>query len=379
MPAAGPSAHPRRAKREAQDGRRTAGQRQDHRAEGQAEAEGPPTRTQIRQARAQARTYKSQGVAVRKDARPRTARRRSSGVIEKIHGDHPQTAQQRAANKPSVDKAVLDSRLKYLRRTRKPVTTLKKELEGKGLLAKGLNSIANNSVYASGGSDSAGGVGWRKATSGSFRARGAAAITAPRSCRAKDTKGSRQARTALKDLVNFPAAGAPVRLRPRRWTRRGGAGSPEADQEVRERLQADRPGLQHGAALVEKAKGNDKAAASHLKKAGKTASEHPGFTALEAYGVKGTLGRAAGRAGQAGVAGRRQARGPRTEPPPSSRARTSSRGVLQPATSRRRPCRSSVTSPGPGAPSGSVRRLRPRSPMTLTRCIARRTGSTRPA
>jgi hypothetical protein len=221
----------------------------------------------------------------------------------------------------------------------------------------------------------------RKATSGSFRARGAAAITAPQIVSGKDTKGfAAGADRALKDLVNFPAQALPSAYVPAAGLVEAAQGRPQRIKKFAKDFKQTDPVYNTGAALVEKAKGNDKAAASHLKKAGKSASEHPGFTALEAYGVKGTLGRAldvqGGRVSQA-----RQASAPRPRTAPRRRAghEPRPRSVPTALTSRRRPCRSSVTRPAPGVPGGSVRRRRPRSPLTLTRFSARRTRSTRPA
>jgi hypothetical protein len=194
--------------------------------------------------------------------------------------------------KPERDKNVLEARIKYLRRTRKPVTTLKKELEGTGLLAKALGNAAKTTGYASTGGGPSGLAPVRKATTGSFKPRGSATVTSPNFVSAKNAKGAGR---FAQDLVNFPAQAIPSLYVPAAAAVEAAQGRPERGKKLIKDIKKSDPVYNVVAAGVEAAQGDTKTAKRNLNRAKKAASEHPGFTALEVYGVKGTVGRAGGR------------------------------------------------------------------------------------
>lgn len=208
--------------------------------------------------------------------------------------DSPMTAAERAANKPFVDKAVLDSRIKYLRRTRKPADTLKAELEGHGLIAKAGSELAK---VIDAGAKTQFGHSDQVLLKGKPKSKQAGlvpdalnpAVMLPR---------------FLKDAVNLPGTALPSVYEPV-----AGAYEAIAHHDTK-RLKKLAQGIDKndayynaGAAVVAAAQGDTKGAEKRAKAALHAATEHPGFTAAEGYGLKGTLGRGVGRTLRSGAAG----------------------------------------------------------------------------
>lgn len=202
---------------------------------------------------------------------------------------------------------------------------LKDELEGKGVLAKGLKSVAGtvgkNAVLVStgGGPNVATRIGTGQGLKGG-KSR-TAAILAPRAVKAP--KGVER---TLKDLINFPAQAIPSVYVPAAAAVEAARGRPQRGK----KLLKDLPRSDPVAALV----------TGHPKRALKLAEEHPGFTALEVLGAKGTAGRGVTRAQEA--AGARPTVRPARKGPegtnlrqPQAYSRDASTRVIQKATERR--------------------------------------------
>lgn len=219
------------------------------------------------------------------------------------------------------DKAVSDANIREARRAviRKRgrgaiVQQAKKELEGRGALAKGLSKLADVTektarLQSTGGGPGAVQLGV-KAGGGKLSPTAATAL-APKPIKIKGTFLGK----TLKDAVNFPAQALPSVYVPAAGAVEAAKGRPQRIKKFAEDFKQTDPIYNTVAAGVEAARGNSKAAKSHLRKAEKSASEHPGFTAIEVAGVKGAVGRGAGAAMRSGVAGKAAKRAASTERP----------------------------------------------------------------
>lgn len=199
---------------------------------------------------------------------------------------------------------------------------LKQELEGKGVIAKGLKDVAETVgkhaviVSTGGGPNVATRIGTGRG--GGSRT---ATILAPKAVRAP-----KAVTRTLEDLINFPAQAIPSVYVPAAAAVEAARGRPQRGK----KLLKDLPRTDPVAALV----------TGHPKRALKLAEEHPGFTALEAIGVKGTAGRAVTRAQE--VAGARPTVRPARKGPegtdlrqPQAYSRDASMRAVQKATERR--------------------------------------------
>jgi hypothetical protein len=183
------------------------------------------------------------------------------------------------------DKAIKKARIRYLRRTRKPPTTIKAELEGRGLLAKALNAVAQAR-----GDESAKLV---PGTPNSPKMRSALPSSA------------KVASNLASDFVNFPAQAVPSLYVPAAGAVEAAQGRPERLKRLARDINESDPIFNAAAAVVEKVKGNDQAASERFDRAVSAAAEHPGFAAIEALGVKGAVGRGAGSLARSPVAPKR--------------------------------------------------------------------------
>ncbi len=159
------------------------------------------------------------------------------------------------------------------------------ELSGRGILgeevAGAAEALGKAAVVVQTGPTVAGGVGTgtgrRKGGSGIATAMAPGAVKAPIVSR------------ALKDLVNLPAQAVPSLYVP-------AAGLYEAAMGDTARLKQFGEDIKEHDPVYALATGD-------FKRAGKLANEHPGFALAEAYGVKGTVGRTAGRVMRSGALG----------------------------------------------------------------------------
>ena len=169
-----------------------------------------------------------------------------------------------------------------------PLDQLKKELEGKGVIA----DLASKAGTAAGAAMSL----------ATHPVRASASAPGIRSAKASAVPTDLAGRAA-KDLVNAPAQVIPSVYVP-------AAGAVEAAQGRPERLKAFLGDLDKSdpiyntvAAGVEAIGGDSEAAKKRLDAAWNAAKEHPGFTALEVIGAKGAIGRGTGRVMRSGVVG----------------------------------------------------------------------------
>lgn len=328
-----------------------------------------PKADPVKVAKQQERAYESQGRAVERDARRKTrirkrearyrarargksdaaqgnstreAERRGRGKSDVAQGNRTSEAESfkqsreyiealRAARKARYDRAspaekkrlfgtpredakdpkilarykAEDDRLTELNRTRLR-ETVDRELSGEGKVAKVFADAAKGveGILKSG------------ARGGSGRGGGSrfAAIT-PAPLRGPSGK---VAIRAAKDAVNFPAQAVPSVYVPAAGVVEAAQGRPERLKRYVEDVKQTDPIYNTVAAGVAAARGDTKAAKSHIKKAGKAASEHPGFTAFEVVGAKGTLGRGTGRVMRSGVVGKKAKRAASTRRAPAT-------------------------------------------------------------
>lgn len=98
----------------------------------------------------------------------------------------------------------------------------------------------------------------------------------------------------VRDIVNLPGQAVPSAVETSKAGLAATKGNTKPAKKLFEDFKQTDPIYNTAAAIKEAATGDLKSAKSHLKKAGKTASEHPGLTALEIYGGAGGLSRGAG-------------------------------------------------------------------------------------
>jgi hypothetical protein len=204
--------------------------------------------------------------------------------------------------------------------------SLKRELEGKGTIAHALKSVAEKAgkgaviVSTGGGPTVATRIGTGQSLKGGGKSR-TAAILAPHG-----TKSPKIVTRTLKDLFNFPAQAIPSVYVPAAAAVEAVQGRPARGK----KLLHDLPHSDPVAALV----------TGHPKRALKLAEEHPGFTALEALGAKGTAGRGVTRAQEA-TGARPTVRAPRQGPEgtdlrqPRAYSRDATTRAIQKTTERR--------------------------------------------
>lgn len=199
----------------------------------------------------------------------------------------------RNRGKAESQKVIREARINQIRKNRHALVSkhnLKKELEGRGVLAKGLSKAGSHAA--------------RNALPGSDVNRKLG--VAPD----KQTAGK-----VIKDLVNFPAQVIPSVYVPAAGAVEAAQGRPERIKRFAKDIDEHDPIFNLGAAGVEALKGNTGKAGERLERAKTSIDEHPGFALLEAAGVKGTVGRGAGRAMRSGAVGKKAKRIASTERP----------------------------------------------------------------
>lgn len=258
-------------------------------------------------ARAQEQAYESQGEAVEKEANSQKAQAKRKQVERTTKARE----QEYKSQGEQVEKAA-NHQKKYRKAQERghievhPGRQLKKELEGRGALAHALDWASKHTYTVStGGGPAAPGTKLAKAKR--HTPLGAATIKADES-----TAAGR----LVKDAITFPAQALPAVYQPVAGAVEAARGRPQRIKKVVEDFKQTDPIYNTVAAGVEAAKGNKAAAKSHLKKAEKTASEHPGLTAFEVYGAKGVAGRSAGAAARSGALGKGAKRAAATERAP---------------------------------------------------------------
>lgn len=193
-----------------------------------------------------------------------------------------------ARGKRAAEPVIREQRVKYLRRTgqtsrgdvRRPIV---RELEGRGVVAKALRDL---------------GEGKSRALKNSDLGRAIALSNSPK------VKGTVVGRAA-KDVVNFPAQAIPSVYVPVAAVVEAAKGDTKRIKKLAKDIDEQDPFYNLGAAAVEAAGGDTKSAGKRLKKAKHLADEHPGFTLIEGAGVKGTVGRGAGKVMRSGAAGKK--------------------------------------------------------------------------
>lgn len=179
----------------------------------------------------------------------------------------------------------------------------KKELEGRGALAKALDYTANNIQFVSTGTGPSvrgtpiGEAQHQAAKKGRGGNLPGATITAQK---AYNTAAGR----VVKDAITFPAQAIPSVYVPAAGVKEAAQGHPQRLKKFAKDFAKNDPVYNLGAAGVAAAKGDSSKAKNHLKNFEHAASQHPGLTALEFSGVKGGVGRAAGSTMRSGVLGK---------------------------------------------------------------------------
>jgi hypothetical protein len=179
-------------------------------------------------------------------------------------------------------------RLKQLRAEHRGagVRQIKRELEGKGLVTAGLETLAKQ-------------VG--KVAGYAFTAPDARApLRGPSPTLKKIEKGeivpgaAGTLQRAAKDIANAPGQIVPSFYVPIAGGVEAAKGRPQRIEKLWHDLKQTDPIYNTGAAVVTAAAGDTKAASKHWKAAKKAAAEHPGYTILEATGTRGVIGRGVG-------------------------------------------------------------------------------------
>lgn len=161
--------------------------------------------------------------------------------------------------------------LKGTRKPKRSADALKRELEGTGQITKGSEALAKRVVK------SPSGLGISVRAAGLIPGVG------------------KLIERGVKDVINLPAQAVPSLYVPVAAAVEAAKGRPERAKKLGKDIQETDPLYATGEAAVKLATGDTKGAGKSIKRAGKLASEHPGFTAVEAMGVKGTIGRGATR------------------------------------------------------------------------------------
>ena len=179
-------------------------------------------------------------------------------------------SQQRA-----IDAGVREARIRVLRRTRptgKKLVT--RELEGKGVLASVLHDLGEKAAPT-------------------------IAAATSHTLNPAATRSQRKVDATLfgrvgKDLVNLPAQALPSLYVPAAGLVEAAQGDPERLQRFAKDFDRTDPVWNLAAAAVEGAGGDHDAAQERLRRARDAALEHPGLTALEAFGVAKGVSHGAG-------------------------------------------------------------------------------------
>jgi len=174
------------------------------------------------------------------------------------------------------------------------------ELSGQGKLAKGLNSLAELASKPLGkkGKDGKGGS--------SFATIFASNAVPGLSIAPKKVK--KIGENTVKDAINFPAQIVPSAYVPTAAAIEAASGNPERLKKYLKDIDENDPLFNVAQAAYKAATGDSKGAKKAIGEAGKAASEHPGLTALEVVGAKGTLGRGGGKVMRSGVVGKKAKR-----------------------------------------------------------------------
>jgi hypothetical protein len=182
------------------------------------------------------------------------------------------------------------------------------ELEGKGSIAKALSKAADRAVGTGARLPSTGG-GPNLGGRGTFGKPKRAAVISPGATPFSTTKGGATVLGKIvKDAINLPANAVPALYEPAAAVVEAAQGDTKRAKRVVENVKQNDPIYNTVAAGVEKLKGDDKSARSHIRKAGRSIEEHPGYFLAEAVGVKGTVGRTTGRAARSGALGKKAKR-----------------------------------------------------------------------
>jgi hypothetical protein len=178
------------------------------------------------------------------------------------------------------------------------------ELEGKGSIAKALAKAADRAVGSGARIPSTGG-GPNLGGRGGFGKPKRAAVISPGATPLSTTKGGATVLGKIvKDAINLPANAIPALYEPTAAVVEAAKGDTKRAKRVIENVKQNDPIYNTVAAGVEKLSGDDRSARSHIRKAGKSIEEHPGYFLAEAVGVKGTVGRTTGRAARSGALGK---------------------------------------------------------------------------
>jgi hypothetical protein len=188
--------------------------------------------------------------------------------------DRKRSPVQQAKDRAAVAQNVASSRQAYLGKRGRGAGTrqLSKELEGHGALAALSAKLAEKSAQqiTHPGSSSPSGFGVLPTTSNGF--------------------GQRLA----KDLINAPAQAIPSIWVPVSGAVEAVQGHPEKIKQFAHQINTSDPAFNLVAAVADAAKGDIKGAGKRLKATKDLANAHPGFTLLEAMGVRGVAGRGLG-------------------------------------------------------------------------------------
>jgi hypothetical protein len=243
----------------------------------------------------------------------------STAGADKVHATKRHKDARKAARAAYLFGPVSSSELsRYKRaedvRRKENTAKLTRELEGKGSIAKGLSKAADR-VVGSGAAIPSTGGGPNLGGRGTFKKpRGAAAVVAPRATPLSTVKGGPTiAGKIIKDAINLPANAIPAVYEPGAAVVEAAQGDTKRAKRVVENVKQNDPIYNTVAAGVAKVKGDDRAARSHIRKAGKSIEDHPGYFLAEVAGVKGTAGRAAGRTARSGALGKKAKRAASTK------------------------------------------------------------------
>jgi hypothetical protein len=211
------------------------------------------------------------------DQRDRMRAARAQQLRESVpktpdQADRKRSPQQQAHDHAVVNRIVRETRERAVAKRNRGSGTraVKRELEGHGVVAKTVGKLAGHVEHTTRG-------------------------PVPR-LRAQAFPGVSPtlAGRAVKDAVNLPAQAVPSLYVPAAGLVEAAQGRPQRFKRLAHDVSRNDPVYNLGAAAVEKARGHDRAARVHLDRAKRAASEHPGFTAAELYGVHGAAGRTAG-------------------------------------------------------------------------------------
>lgn len=196
----------------------------------------------------------------RAKAKPRVPKPKTIKQLAERQALQASVARERAKVKPSRETGDI------LKDTRKPTKReadgLKRELEGRGKLASASDKLGKDITK----------------TNPALRLAGAVPGIGPLTVR------------AFKDAVNLPAQAVASVYVPVAAAVEAINGHPERAKQLGKDIQKSDPVYAAGEAVVKGATGDTKGAVKAGKRAVHLASEHPGFTAAELYGAKGTVG-----------------------------------------------------------------------------------------